>query len=165
MTYATDGKIGVNLAQTTTGTTTDGADAQRKLGERTAASDSSEWVYVQAGGAITQYDAVAIDENFQAVALTSALALAGHNIGFAQVAFADNAFGWVATHAAGNITCRYAGSCAKDVQLYTSATAGVLDDTSAGVLIRGVVCITTNATTVAGSSEIIAQHPSGAATP
>lgn len=165
MAYATDGTLGADFTRQKAGDTTDGNGAEFKLGHSVTATDGQEWVYVQAGGAVTQYDAVAIDENFQAVALTSALALAGHNVGFAQLALDDNDFGWVATQARGNITCRIAGSCAADVQLYTSATAGVLDDTSAGVLIRGVVAITTNSTTAAATSEIIAANPSGAATP
>lgn len=164
MAYISDGTIGIDLTAKTAGTTTDGENAIFSLGHRVAGTDNSEWVYVQAGGAITQYDAVAIDENYQAVALTSALALAGHMIGFAQVAFSDNDLGWVALEGS-NITARIAGSCAADVQLYTSATAGVLDDTSAGVLIRGVVAVTTNSTTAASTSEVIAQGVSGAATP
>ena len=120
---------------------------------------------MQAGAAITQYYTVAIDEDFQIVHLTTALAAAGHNIGFAQNAFADNDFGWVCIHAPGNITIRAAASCAADVQLYTTATAGVLDDTSAGVnLIRGVVLVAA-ATNTASSREAIAAYPSGTATP
>ena len=163
MAFLTDGTIGVNLTDQTAGTTTDGENAIFKLGHRAAGTDNSEWVYVQAGGAITQYDAVAIDENYQAVALTSTLAKAAHMIGFAQAAFDDNDLGWVALEGS-NITCRIAGSCAADVQLYTSATSGVLDDTSTGTLIRGVVAVTTNSTTAASTSEVIAQGVSGTAT-
>lgn len=164
MAYVTSGQAGIDLAVTTPGTTTNGEDAKWALGTGVRATDNSLWTYVQAGAAITQYSALAIDENYQAVELTSTLAKAGHQIGFAQVAFDDNDFGWVATHAPGNITVRLAGSCAKDVQLYTGA-AGVLDDTSTGVLIRGVVSITTNPTTAAGTFECIAVYPSGTATP
>ena len=163
MAYVTDGFIGVDLTKTTAGTTTDGADAQFSLGKRVTATDGSNWIYVQAGASLTQYSALAVDENYQAVALTSTLAKAGHQVAFNQATFADNEFGWVATHAPGNITIRLAGSCAKDVQLYTGA-AGVLDDTSTGVLIRGVVSITTNPTTAAGSYEGIAVYPSATAT-
>lgn len=163
MAYLTDGKIGVDLTKLYTGTTTDGEDAPFTLGERHSGSDNSEWVFVQAGGAITQYDCVTIDENYQAVAAATTATVAGHMVGFAQVAFTDNQFGWVALNGS-NITCRIAGSCAADVQLYLSGTAGVLDDTSTGVLIRGVTAVTTNSTTAASTSEIIAMNPSGTAT-
>jgi hypothetical protein len=165
MAYVTSGQIGVNLAETTTGTTTNGVDAKFTLGQRVTATDGSEWLYVQAGEAITQYMWVSIDENFQAVKGTKTLADAGHGVGFAQVAFADNEFGWVAVNAPGNITVRVAASCAADVQLYTTSTAGVLDDTSASqTLIRGVVLVAA-ATTTASNREAIAVYPSATATP
>ena len=165
MAYVTDGKAGTSLSTTYAGTTTDGYGAPMTLGTRVTATDGSHWVFVQAGAAITQYSWVAITEDFQAVMGTTALAAAGHQVGFAQVAFADNDFGWVAVHAPGNITARLLASCAADVQLYTSATAGALDDTSAGVnLIRGVVAVAA-ATNTASNREVIAVYPSGSATP
>lgn len=165
MAYLTDGKIGINLTDTTAGTTTDGADAKFSLGLRATGTDGSVWVYVQAGAAITQYSWVAIDENYQAVMGTKALADAGHQVGFAQVAFSDNDFGWVCVHAPGNITVRLLASCAADVQLYTTGTPGALDDTSASqTLIRGVVAVAA-ATNTASNREAIAVYPSGTATP
>lgn len=157
MTYITSGIIGVSLTTTTAGTTTDGADAKFTLGQRASGSDNTEWVYVQASGAITQYDAVGIDENFQAAALTTAIADDGWQIGFAQVAFADNEFGWVCSRGA-NISARVAASCAADVALYTTATAGVLDDASTSqTKIDGVVAVT--AVTAAAATEVIATYP------
>lgn len=165
MAYVTSGQLGINLARTSAGTTTDGEGAEFKLGTRVTGTDGSHWVYVQAGAAITQYSWVAIDENFQAVMGTKALADVGHQVGFAQVAFSDNDFGWVCVHGPGNITVRVLASCAADVQLYTSGTAGALDDTSASqTLIRGVVLVAA-ATNTASDRECIAVYPSGTATP
>lgn len=167
MAFVTGGTIGVNLSGTkaATGTNLD-QGAEFALGQRVTATDGSEWVYVQAGAAITQYSWVAIDENFQAVMGTKALADAGHGVGFAQVAFADNDFGWVAVNAPGNISVRVLAACAADVQLYTSGTAGALDDTSASqTLIRGVVIVATGVTATASVREAIAVYPSATATP
>lgn len=165
MAFVTDGTVGIDLTATTAGTTTDGANATFRLGHRVNASDGSAWLYVQAGAAITQYSWVAIDENYQAVMGTKALADAGHQVGFAQVAFADNDFGWVCVHGPGNITVRALASCAADVQLYTTATAGALDDTSASqTLIRGCVLVAA-ATNTASNREAIAVYPSATATP
>jgi hypothetical protein len=165
MAYVTSGQLGVDLARTSDGTTTDGEDREFALGNRVTATDGSNWVYVQAGAAITQYSWVAIDENYQAVMGTKALADAGHQVGFAQVAFDDNDFGWVCVHGPGNITARVLASCAADVQLYTSGTAGALDDTSASqTLIRGVVLVAA-ATNTASSREAIAVYPNATATP
>lgn len=165
MAYVTSGIAGTNLTKLTTGTTTNGEGAEFALGTRCTATDGSAWVYVQAGAAITQYSWLAIDENFQAVMGTKALADAGHEIGFAQVAFADNDMGWVCVHGPGNITARVLASCAADVQLYTTGTAGALDDTSASqTLIRGVVIVAA-ATNTASNREAIAVYPSATATP
>lgn len=165
MAHVTDGKIGVDLTKLITGTTTDGENAEHTLGTRVTCTDGSAWVCVQAGAAITQYSYVCIDENFQAVMGTKSLVDAGHQIGFAQVAFSDNDIGWVATHAPGNITVRVKASCAADVQLYTTTTAGALDDTSSSqTIIRGVVLVAA-ATNTASNRECIAVYPNGTATP
>lgn len=165
MAHVTSGLAGVSLTKLTTGTTTDGAGAEFALGTRVTATDGSVWVYVQAGAAITLASWVSIDENFQAVMGTKALADAGHGVGFAQIAFADNDMGWVCTHAHGNINTRVLASCTADVQLYTSGTAGALDDTSASqTIIRGVVLVAA-ATNTASTRECIAIYPSGTATP
>lgn len=116
--------------------------------------------YVHANGAITQYDAVGIDEDFECAALTKAIADDGWRIGFAQVAFADNDYGWVAITGS-NIRCRLAASCAADVALYTTATAGVLDDaTTSQTKVEGVVSVTT--ITAATNAEVIATWPRSA---
>lgn len=164
MAYVTSGMVGVSLTELTAGTTTDGAGAKFALGTVVNGTDRTQWTYVQAGAAIGQYDWVAIDENFQAVKGTKALADAGHQVGFAQVAFADNDMGWVCTSGA-NITVNTLASCAADVQLYTSGTAGSLDDTSASqTLIRGVVQVAA-ATASAKPRECLAVYPSATATP
>lgn len=152
MAYVTDGKIGIDLTATPD-------TIEHVLGTRVTATDGQEYVYVQASGAITQYDVVGIDENFQAAAVTKAIVDDGWEIGVAQVAFADNDYGFVATKGS-NLTARVAGSCAADVALYTTSTAGVLDDTSASqTKIDGIVAIAANATTAASTTEVLLTFP------
>lgn len=163
MTYVTSGEIGIDLTATTAGTTTDGAGAKFALGKKVVGSDGTEWVYVQAGGAITAYDCVAIDENYQAIPVTSAAADDGHIPGFAQNAFSDNDFGWVATKGT-NIKVRAASSCAADVPLRvgnTGISAGVVDDGSVTgrVNLVGVVLVTANPSATTSAYEIIATNP------
>lgn len=146
--------LGVNLTDTPTSNETG-----HTLGQRAPGSDNSEWLYVQAGTAITQYSTVGIDEDFQAWPITKAIADDGWNIGFAQVAFADADYGWVAIKGS-NIRARGAAACQPDVALYTSATAGVLDDTSASqTKIDGIVFVATASGT---NAEIIATFPRSA---
>lgn len=161
MAYVTSGQLGVDLAATSAGTTTDGYGAAFVLGQEVTASDGSTWVYCQAGGAITQYMTVGIDENFQAGAITHAMAAAGYGIGFAQNAFSDNDFGWICVRG-NNIRALLLISCAADVPLYTQATAGYLDDASvtSSVKLDGVVSTTT--ITASTNAEIIATWPRSA---
>jgi hypothetical protein len=152
MTAITSGLLGVNITDTPTTNT-----SQHALGTCVTGVDGTEFVYVLAGGAITQYDAVGIDEDFSATALTKAAADDGHNIGFAQVAFTSGDYGWVAKKGT-NISVRLAASCAADVPLYTTATAGVLDDASTSqTKIDGVVAVA--AVVTAGESEVVATYP------
>jgi hypothetical protein len=136
--------IGVDLTAVTAGTTTDGAGAKYTLGQRVTGSDNGEWIYVQAGEAISTTTkepfALAVDENFQAKKITKSLASAGHIVAFAPpVIIADNAFFWAQTRGT-NFNIRVAASCTADVNLWTTATAGRLDDTSGGshVAVLGV---------------------------
>lgn len=164
MAYNTGGLIGIDLTATPTGSEGNGAPGvQFALGQRVPTTDGGQYMFVQANGAITQYDAVGIDENYQAAALTGAMCGDGWRLGFAQVAFADNDYGWVALEGS-NIKCNLAAECAADTQLYTSATAGTLDDASTSqYAINGVVAVTAQGTASALSDiEIIAVTPRGA---
>jgi hypothetical protein len=138
---------------------TDGVGAQFALGTRVSGTDGQEYVYVQAGAAIStttkQPFTLAIDENYQAVKITKALATAGHLIAVApQQIIPDNYFFWAITRGS-NFNMKVAVSCAADVNLWTTATAGVLDDTSGGthVVVLGVkLVVAASASASAGST-------------
>jgi hypothetical protein len=153
MTFSTDGLIGVNLSST-------GTTPIYAVGQLTEVSGGQRWMYVYASSAITQYDYVCIDEDSKVASGTKALVDAGYAIGFAQVAFAAAEYGWVPLEARGNANVRVAASCAADVALYTTASAGVLDDASSSqTQVKGVVIVT--AVTAASNSEVIATFPTG----
>jgi hypothetical protein len=152
--------LGVSLTETPT-TNSGGPFDGLPLGTTVKATDGTEYVRVQASGAIAQYDAVGIDENFAAAPLTTAMAGDGWFIGFAQVAFASADYGWVATRGS-NINCKVAAACAADVALFTTATAGTLDDATTTTKIDGIVAVTAVGT-AAGNVEIIATQPKSSA--
>lgn len=168
MNYAVSGMLGIDLTRVTAGTTTAGEGAEFTLGQCAYGTDGQEYVYVQAGAAIStttdQPFALAIDENFQAVKLTKALALVGHMIAWApEQIIADNAFFW-AIKKGTNFNIKVGVSCAADIALWTTATAGVLDDTSGGshVKVQGVVIVTAASTSASAGStvrEAIATYP------
>lgn len=161
MAFVTDGRIMPGSPTTTwAGTTTDGQNAPIALGTTARGTDGQEYVFVQAGAEIStttsQPFALAIDENFQAVKITKALASAGHMIGFApQAVVADNDFFWAVTKGS-NFNIKVGVSCAADVNLWTTATAGVLDDTSGGshVAVLGVKIVTAASTSASAGSTV-----------
>jgi hypothetical protein len=133
------------------------------LGTQVFGQTGERYIYVTAGGVIAQYAWVGYDEAFSATELTFTNAAAGHGIGVAQVAFASGDYGWVQT--GGVASGKVAASCAADVALYTTTTAGVLDDATSAAggtamqRINGVVA--TTAVTAATNTGLILTYPHG----
>lgn len=135
--------IGVNVSATDTALT-DGTTFA--TGNRSQDNAGNTWVYVKASAAFTLGDCVIVRDNGRAtpITLTNAKAAVSRRVAFAQVATAADSYAWVQeTFAVNNI--RVAIDCEPRVALYPTATAGVLDDATASVMIQGVV-IATSAT-------------------
>lgn len=146
------GLLGVDLTDTPSAN-----DKGFVLGTRVSTDYAGEALYVKAGSAITQFQAVGVDEDFNAYPLTKAMADDGWFIGFAQVAFASGDYGWLATRGT-EIKVKLAENCARDVSLYTSGTAGVLDDSSTSqTKIDGIVAV--SSITTAAATTIISTFP------
>lgn len=129
------------------------------LGDRYTAQDGKEWVYVQANGAITGAGyVVIIDEAYDAAQITTSNDALGDKVGVANCAFADNDYGWVQIY--GPCLIRVSASCAANVPLNTTATAGQLDDdaTAAALVIAGAVLTTARAAS-AGTAPGILTYP------
>jgi hypothetical protein len=125
-----------------------------KLGTTVNLDDGGQAVYVQAASTVSQYAAVSVLADGTVVPLTSTNSADCKRVGFAQVSLASLEYGWV--HLGGKVLVNLAANCADAVPLYTTATAGVLDDaTVSGGLVAGLVAVTsisnaTAATCVAG---------------
>lgn len=147
MAFATDGTIGTRFDKTDT-------VPRFALGTRVAASESTEWIYVQTDGAVTAAGYVCvIDEAFQSAMLSTSNDAEGDLVGVAAVDFADNEYGWLQVK--GPTLIRVAASCAANITLNTTGTAGQLDDDGAvgAMRIDGLVLTTANggsAATAAG---------------
>lgn len=151
--FATSGMLGVDFTATST-------KAQHALGTQVQGNNGSVWIYVKFGGTVAIYDYVCIDELFSALAGTKANVDAGHQVGFSQLAAVSGDYGWVPLQGRGTIKSNLLANCAADVALYTTATAGKLDDDSTSqTLISGVVAAA--AVVAAGPAEIIATYPRG----
>lgn len=133
MAFVVDGKIGVDLTKTTT-------VAQYAAGTVVHTTDGGMYEYCRARSEVSQYAAVAIFEgNSIRMTETSIVQDAGFakKVGFAQVSIASGYYGWVARM--GKVVCNLSDDCADNVPLFTTATAGYLDDaTISNCLVLGV---------------------------
>lgn len=107
-------------------------------GARIVGVGGREFVFVTASGAIAVSNICGISQStsttastplYTAATLTKALADSGADLGVAVVAIADTYSGWLQTKGPTSLTVK--NSCLPSVPLYTSASAGFLDDTSA----------------------------------
>jgi len=155
MPIQSSGKLGVNFAE-------NAATATFALGECASAEGGREYQYVQAGSAVTANYWVGIDETNKAYPLTKAHADDGFAVAVAETALTKDYHGWV-TMRGRDVNAAVGGSCAADVALYTSATAGVLDDTSTSqTKIDGVVAAAANGTSAVAAVEVITTYPRSA---
>ena len=160
--WATDGKLYVDLETTvTSANAANGVGAIHSLGSAVRGNNDSEWHYVYASAAITQYAVVGVEASGTASMLTSTIARGATpvNIAIAQVAFAAGDYGWVASGGTA-LTVLTTAICSAGVKLFTTATAGRVSTaqaTAADAQIAGLVhSVTTGAT--ASSSPCIAKN-------
>lgn len=117
-------------------------DPTAQVGAR-GRTNAGSWVYGQANGAISQYDVVKIDNDGQLIPLDNTVSGAEPTaVGVAQVAVADNEYAWVWIGEGGgtmfpDIKVNVLASTTADVKLYTSGTAGSINDVT-GDLIQGL---------------------------
>lgn len=128
------------------------------LGDQVNAYDGSKYVFVSASGAsITSYQVVAFGSNGNAQAITSALAQAGNRVGVAPYSISSGSYGWVQVQ--GVVTVNVLSTCSSNTVLYTSATAGALDDTSTSqIKIAGITTLA-NITALGSTAAFLAIEP------
>ncbi len=114
------------------------------VGTHALGTDGTEYVFVKATNAVVQYAAVAIDTNSAVTTLTLALLRQLVDYGFAQVAIASGAYGWVAIRGQGiGVLARL--SSLPNVPVYISSvspgrvTSTSVRSTSGGTLLNVVL--------------------------
>lgn len=148
MAQAIGGIVGVALANTHT-------TPMHKLGTICQTDDGGEAVYCIASGAVSQYALCGINEDFDVYMMTTALAAQSDRLGFPQVGIAAASYAWVYLRGS-NIKVRTKASAVADAQLWTTASAGVVDDaTAAGALkLDGLVLVAAASTAANGAAGI-----------
>ncbi|MEM9969521.1 MAG: hypothetical protein AAF762_00260 [Pseudomonadota bacterium] len=131
---------------------------EHELGTRMRGPNGDEFVYTQADGAIAATDVVIITEAGQADAIdtTNSASAIGTAVGVANVAFADNEYGWVQVR--GATTANVGTSSAAGDKLNSTGTAGRLDDdgTSGAETVLGLY---PTATAADNSAPVVLQNP------
>ena len=138
------------MAQTLIGADVDNksTDALFELGTRHYDPNTDkEYIFIQAGEALTAKAALVITEAAQAVMAdtTSTASAFGDRVGVVSLAFDDNDYGWAQIY--GACTVLATTGCAANTRLNSTATGGVVDDdaTSGAEVISGVVLTATAA--------------------
>ena len=135
MTVSTSNLIGVSLGYTDT-------SPAFNLGTVVNLDDGGQAIYVQAASTCATYAAVSVRVDNKVVPLTTTNSAASKAVWFAQVSIASAYYGWV--QLGGKPVVNLAASCLPAVPLFTTATAGTLDDaTVTGGLVEGIVALTT----------------------
>jgi hypothetical protein len=126
-TFAVSPIIGIDL-------TSNDATAQFTPGVTVNTSDGGTAVYVQATSTIAQYDACiiintssAVGASIGCVPVTTTNALTSQRLAFAQSAITSSYYGWVQT-SGNSIRVTSLIACQPAVPLFTTSTAGALDD-------------------------------------
>ena len=154
--YVTDGKIGIDLTATYASTSAGSTSLFPVTpGSRVTTSNNGVYMFVRAESDIAAYDAVIMSTFADSASLTpvmravpvtttNAAALGYNMVGFAQNAIASSYYGWVGIN--GLLKVNLLIACNPKVPLYTTSTAGKLDDTTVSSgYIQGIVA-TTSAT-------------------
>jgi hypothetical protein len=137
MAFLINGVAGVNLTDTyaSAADTTAGAKVlPMAVGTVAQGNDGSKWMLVKATSTIAQYDACIVINTSSAtgasigcVPVTTTNAATGQRFAVAQNAIASSLYGWVALEGH-DLRVKTLIACQPAVPLYTTATAGSLDD-------------------------------------
>ena len=135
MSISVSNMIGVSLDYTDT-------SPSFAVGTTVNLNDGGQAVYVRASSDVAQYSAVSVRFDNTVVPITTTNSANSKVVGFAQASIASAYYGWV--QIGGKPVVKLAASCLPFVPLYTTATAGTLDDTVvSGGLVAGIVALTT----------------------
>lgn len=126
------GKLGVDVTKAY-------SSAAFKLGSEVKCEDGNTYIFVQANGAIDAFAACAISESHEVAELTTTTSgVVPTVVVVPQLALADDEYGF-AVKSGGAFSVLAAANCAADVKIYTTSTAGVVDDSSSSTdLIQGL---------------------------
>lgn len=130
-------------------------------GDRAEDYNGNQYVYVKASSNITQYDVVTYDETYitTVAPVSTSNDARGDKIGVAPAAIASGSYGWLQIY--GPCSFRTASACAANVELTTTANAGILDDatTASLIVVDNIFVTTAHSASAAAAAAGILNYP------
>src|SRR6266436_3847247 len=138
--YVIDGHIGIDLTATYASTSVGSTNTLPATpGTIVSTSNNGRYIFARAASTVNQYDCVVAGPygdsasltptvSFVPITTTNAAAQGYNMVAFAQVAVASAYWGWFCVNGMPRVNLLIA--CNPKVPLYTTATAGSLDDTT-----------------------------------
>lgn len=137
--YALDPKLGFNLANTYTISSTATPEVPQPpavLGDRINGNLGSEWIFLQASATVSANNLIAFDNNYKAVVLTSALVVSlAYSLGVSQMnvsAAATGDYFWGLLKANSGVAINVHSSVQKNAFVYLSGQAGCITSSATG---------------------------------
>lgn len=130
-----------------------------KLGQRIQTSDGKEFVYAKNASSNAIYSVVGVNASTYAITgLTTALSGASEIVGVLPAAIASDEYGWVQIY--GRTKINVLGGCVKNINLWSTTTAGSLDDATASTyMVQGINLLSTNPSSTATALSAFIAYP------
>ena len=132
-------------------------EQQHTHGQRARDHRGFEYIFVKAGSAITAGRTTVVDEEHGSHHVTNANSDRGDRAGVAFVDIPSGHYGWICIYGVGNV--RVAANCGANRNIYTTSTAGVLDDTASGQQLITGIYLTTARGGTAGAAPAVWSYP------
>ena len=151
--------IGFNVSDVISSATYVSSGKGFKLGQRVQTQDGKEFVYAKNASSNAIYSVVGVNAStFAITGLTTALSGASEIVGVLPAAIASDEYGWVQIF--GRTKVRVLGGAVKNINLWSTTTAGVLDDaTASNYLVQGINLLSTNPSSTATSLSAFIAYP------
>ncbi len=130
-----------------------------RLGQRIQTHDGKEYIYAKNASSNAAYRVVTVDAaNFAIVGLTTTTAATAEIVGVLPQAIASDEYGWVQIY--GRTKVQVLGLAAKSINLWSTATAGSLDDATASTyMVQGINLLSTNPSSTATALSAFISYP------
>lgn len=151
--------VGAVIATSTNTVPVAGGGKGFTVGSRLTTHNGKEYVYAQCNTAVGVGAVVGIaSDTGVATGLVTSGAGGVERLGVAPVAFASGDYGWMQID--GACTVKVLGSAVKNIALFTTSTAGALDDaTASNFRVDGLVLLSTNPSATATTLPAFISYP------